>query len=296
MLIKNALVVALALGLVSTAMAAGTSSKSTPRKAGDYELGVKAVKAANYEKALNLLRKVVAAKPGNADAWNYIGLSQRKLKKFDQALGAYRKALAIDPDHRGANEYLGELYLDMGQVGGAEQRPRFVDGLLIFGFGVAVGNHATAGLNIHGAVLDDRGAQHDAAVHIAVGCEIADAARIRPARIGLQLGNDLARANLGRAADGAGGKACEQRVDRVLFRRDAADDVRHDVHDMAVKFDAVAFRHRHRAGGFQAGHEGARRLVLIDAVDHQRIGEVAARRVNGNPHLPFARLRGRYFR
>ena len=53
MLIKYALVVALALGLVYTAMAAGTSSKSTPRKAGDYELGGKAVKAANYGKALS---------------------------------------------------------------------------------------------------------------------------------------------------------------------------------------------------------------------------------------------------
>ena len=58
-MIKYALVVALALGLVSTAMAAGTSSKSTPRKAGDYELGVKAVKAANYEKALTDISQVI---------------------------------------------------------------------------------------------------------------------------------------------------------------------------------------------------------------------------------------------
>ena len=111
MLIKYALVAVFALGLVSSAMAAGTSSKSTPRKAGNYEFGVKAVKAANYGKALNLLQKVVADKPGNADAWNWIGFSHRKLKKFGPAMTAYRKALTIDPDHRGANEYLGELYL-----------------------------------------------------------------------------------------------------------------------------------------------------------------------------------------
>ncbi len=133
MLIKYALAVVLTLGLVSAAMAAGTSSKSTPRKAGDYELGVKAVKAANYGKAIKMLRKVVAAKPGNADAWNYIGFSHRKLKKFDQALTAYRKALAIDPNHRGANEYLGELYLQTGDLAKAKERLKKLDDVCTFG-------------------------------------------------------------------------------------------------------------------------------------------------------------------
>ena len=133
MLIKYALAVVLTLGLVSAAMAAGTSSKSTPRKAGDYELGVKAVKAANYGKALKLLRKVVAAKPGNADAWNYIGFSHRKLKKFGPAMTAYRKALAIDPDHRGANEYLGELYLQTGDLAKAKERLKKLNDICFFG-------------------------------------------------------------------------------------------------------------------------------------------------------------------
>ncbi len=133
MLIKYALAVVFALGLVSTAMAAGTSSSSTPRKADDYELAVKAVKAADYGKALSLLRKVVAAKPGNADAWNYIGFSHRKLKKFGPAMTAYRKALAIDPDHRGANEYLGELYLQTGDLAMARQRLEILNSACFFG-------------------------------------------------------------------------------------------------------------------------------------------------------------------
>ena len=133
MLIKYALAVVVALGLVSPSMAAGTSSKSTPRKAGDYELGVKAVKAADYGKALKLLQKVVAAKPDNADAWNYIGFSHRKLKKFGPAMTAYRKALAIDPDHRGANEYLGELYLQTGDLAKAKDRLKKLDDICTFG-------------------------------------------------------------------------------------------------------------------------------------------------------------------
>ena len=122
MLIKYVVAVVLTFGLISAAMAAGTPSKSPPPKAGDYELGVKSVKAANYEKAIMRLSKVVAAKPGNADAWNYIGFSHRKLKRFDQAMNAYQKALAIDPEHRGANEYLGELYLQTGNLAKAKER------------------------------------------------------------------------------------------------------------------------------------------------------------------------------
>lgn len=133
MLIKYLLAVVLTFGLASAAMAAGSTSKSTPRKAGDYELGVKAVKAAQYEKAVKRLSKVVAAKPGNADAWNYIGFSHRNLKQLDQALAAYTKALAIDPEHRGANEYLGELYLQTGDLEKARARLKTLDAACMFG-------------------------------------------------------------------------------------------------------------------------------------------------------------------
>jgi Flp pilus assembly protein TadD len=133
MLIKYALAVVLTFGLISAAMAAGSTTKSTPQKAGDYELGVKAVKAANYEKAIMRLSKVVAAKPGNADAWNWIGFSHRKLKRFDQAMSAYRKALAIDPNHRGANEYQGELYLQIGDLAKAKERLKKLDDICTFG-------------------------------------------------------------------------------------------------------------------------------------------------------------------
>ena len=114
MLIKNTIAVLLSLGLVSAAMAAGSTSSSTQTSA--YQRGVKAVEAAEYKQARKLFSKAVKDKPGNADAWNYLGFSNRKLENFDQALEAYRKALAINPDHLGANEYLGELYLQTGDL------------------------------------------------------------------------------------------------------------------------------------------------------------------------------------
>jgi tetratricopeptide (TPR) repeat protein len=120
-------VLALFLVCAPTAMAAGSSSSSRPPAASaaqptSYDLGVTAVKAGDYARALSLMQKVVQTDPRNADAWNYIGFSQRHLKQFDQSLAAYQKALAINPNHRGANEYLGELYLQMGDLAKARER------------------------------------------------------------------------------------------------------------------------------------------------------------------------------
>ncbi len=127
MVSKPLLAVVLTLALVPPAMAAGSSSTSRPpalprAQPSDYDLGVKAVQAGDYQRALALLQKVVQADPRNADAWNHIGFSHRKLQQFDPSLTAYQKALAINPDHRGANEYLGELYLKTGELEKARER------------------------------------------------------------------------------------------------------------------------------------------------------------------------------
>ncbi len=132
--IRAILVVALTLGPASSAMAAGDpDSSDPPAEPTNYDLGVKAVKAANFGRAVELMQKVVADDPKNADAWNYIGLSHRKLKLFDKALAAYRKALTIDPGHRGANEYLGELYLQTGKLAKAQERLEKLDKVCFFG-------------------------------------------------------------------------------------------------------------------------------------------------------------------
>ena len=133
MLTRYLMTVVMSFVLVSVAMAAGSSSSSTQPRDSYYEQGVKAVKSANYEKAIKLFNKVVATKPTDADAWNYLGFSNRKLKKFDQALSAYQRALAIDPNHRGANEYLGELYLQTDELEKARERLKKLDDICFFG-------------------------------------------------------------------------------------------------------------------------------------------------------------------
>jgi len=133
MLTRYLMTVVMSFVLVSVAMAAGSSSSSTQPTDSYYEQGVKAVKSAKYDKAIKLFNKVIATKPTDADAWNYLGFSNRKLKKFDQALSAYQRALAIDPNHRGANEYLGELYLQTGEPEKARERLKKLDDICFFG-------------------------------------------------------------------------------------------------------------------------------------------------------------------
>jgi len=133
MMIKPLIALFVSAILVTTAMAAGSSSSSTRKKAGDFENGVKAVKSEQYKDAVFLFGRVVQAKPGDADAWNYLGFSNRKLKQFDQAFSAYEKALAINPKHRGANEYLGELYLQTGDLDKARTQLQTLDRLCTFG-------------------------------------------------------------------------------------------------------------------------------------------------------------------
>lgn len=118
MFIKYLLIFTMATGFATTAMAAGSSSSSSsPSK---FSTAEKAVKAGKYANAIKLLKKVVKKDARNADAWNYLGFSNRKLEKYDASLVAYKNALAINPKHRGANEYLGELYLQTDKLAKAK--------------------------------------------------------------------------------------------------------------------------------------------------------------------------------
>jgi len=131
MLMKSLLAFVLTVGLVSSAMAAGSSSSSSkPSELADAQ---KAIEASDYNRAIGLLQKVISNDSQNADAWNLLGFSQRNLKNFDQALDSYAKALAIDPEHLGANEYLGELYLRIDKLEKAKQRLKVLDDACIFG-------------------------------------------------------------------------------------------------------------------------------------------------------------------
>ena len=97
------------------------SDSGVAKSESDYDKAVKAVKSEKYKDAIPLLQKAIDQDPKNANAWNYLGYSQRKTGQLDAALKSYTSALQIDPNHKGAHEYLGELYLMIDNLPKAEE-------------------------------------------------------------------------------------------------------------------------------------------------------------------------------
>jgi tetratricopeptide (TPR) repeat protein len=130
-LVIRVAVVALLAGWSTFAVAMGSSSSSdtstSAPKDSDYVNAEKAIKAKDYKGAIPLLEQVVAKQPKNADAFNYLGYAHRKLGETEKAQTYYETALDIDPNHLGANEYMGELYLEMDNLQGAESRMAVLD-------------------------------------------------------------------------------------------------------------------------------------------------------------------------
>ena len=116
-----ALAVSLAGG--TGALAAGAGGGGSSRSGGDALREARAlISSERYEEALAKLEEVVTSDDGNADAWNLVGFSYRKLERYEPALKGYAKALAIDPRHTEAIEYLGELYLALDDLTQAEEQ------------------------------------------------------------------------------------------------------------------------------------------------------------------------------
>ncbi len=90
-------------------------------KQSNYEKGVTEVGAKNYKKGVKYLKKASKKDKDNADIYNLLGYSYRKMGKYGDSLKYYTKAIEIEPKHMDANEYIGELYLETNKPGKAEE-------------------------------------------------------------------------------------------------------------------------------------------------------------------------------
>ena len=92
-----------------------------------------AIKAGNYEKAIDLLTEADQKK--SADWHNLMGYSLRKkaAPNLNEAEKYYISALNLDPKHRGALEYYGELLLLKNDLAGAEKLLARLDKACTFG-------------------------------------------------------------------------------------------------------------------------------------------------------------------
>jgi Flp pilus assembly protein TadD len=120
---KRTLIALAAASAFTASYAADTDTTPVANaKSDDFALGKKAIDGKNWQQAADSFSKVVAKDPKNADAFNYLGYSNRWLGRFPEAFAAYDKALALNPKHKGALEYSGIAYLTSGQKDKAEQQ------------------------------------------------------------------------------------------------------------------------------------------------------------------------------
>ena len=101
-----------------TAFAARTEDYSSQSVAnvGSYADAKALAYKGQYAEARDMLKGITTAEPANADAWNMLGYSNRKMGDLKAASRAYSKALKINPDHLGALEYQGEMFIQTGDA------------------------------------------------------------------------------------------------------------------------------------------------------------------------------------
>jgi tetratricopeptide (TPR) repeat protein len=114
---------------------AGSSSDSNnaKTKSSAYLSAEKLINKKQYSDAIVKLNDALVTDSKNADIFNYLGFSHRKLGKMEDAAFFYNKALEINPKHKGALEYQGEMYLTLNQIGKAEENLKKLDKICFLG-------------------------------------------------------------------------------------------------------------------------------------------------------------------
>lgn len=108
-----------ALLMMATMPALAVDTVSSPDAPDLTQIRAK-IEANEFSGAITDLNALIQQGVRHADVYNLLGYSLRKTGDRKTALTFYQKALDFDPDHKGALEYLGELYVEMGDIGKAQ--------------------------------------------------------------------------------------------------------------------------------------------------------------------------------
>ncbi len=135
------------------------------------------------------------------------------------------------------------------------------------------------------ALFGDQGADADAGIHPAMLAQIADAAAVGVAPLGLQLFDDLHGPDLGGAGDGAAGETGAQQVHRLPLRIQLAVDGGHQVMHRREGFHRKQAGHADRAGSADPADVVAQQIhdhqifrsVLVGASELQGAGLIQRR-------------------
>ena len=96
---------------------------------GDYENGVDAARAGDWQMSVRYLERSVGRDPQDADALTMLAFGNRQLGRLGPAMRYYRAALTIDPGHKLANLRIGEAYLATNNVAKAVQHRKTLSAL-----------------------------------------------------------------------------------------------------------------------------------------------------------------------
>ena len=116
--------------------AAGSDDESEKKEKNidsNYINAKKALENDDYKLAIKYLLLTVKRDDSNADAYNLLGFSHRKLDLNDDAKSYYSIALNLDPNHKGAHEYIGDLYLKLNNLEKAKFHLNKLDKICFFG-------------------------------------------------------------------------------------------------------------------------------------------------------------------
>lgn len=110
-----AVLMMLASPLSATSALAMGSSDTWSSEGTDLSAVTELVDTGMYDMAIDKIETMLKDDPENADLYNYLAYSQRKMGDFESAAQNYERALMINPEHAGALEYQGELFLQTGK-------------------------------------------------------------------------------------------------------------------------------------------------------------------------------------
>ena len=108
--------------LLAAAPARGDGATGSPSTQNlDYQMGMEAIQASDWNRAIHDLNVASVAEPTNADLQNWLGFAYRQEGSYTAAFEHFRAALHLDPAHRRAHEYIGENYLLTGNKAKAKE-------------------------------------------------------------------------------------------------------------------------------------------------------------------------------